>query len=79
MKNETKIKQIKPGFRYEVGEKISGQYYGEKFIGVVTNTRRHSMNFEQTEISVKLKNKITVFGTERETITLSITDGAEAI
>ena len=59
---------------YQVGEKVKGQYYGEKYTGVVEYGRPHTMNDSYLHF-VKLDAPIIVFGAQRDGIV--ITSGEE--
>ena len=75
--SETTVNDAKPGYSYKLLDKISGKYHGIDFSGIVCNSRQYTMNKDQTEIMVSLKTPITVYGTVREIITLSILDTGE--
>jgi hypothetical protein len=59
---------------HQVGAKVKGEYYGEKYSGVVTYGRPHTMNDSYLHF-VKLDAPIIVFSAEREAIV--ITSGKE--
>lgn len=77
--NITKINTNKAGYLFSENEEISGEYHGVKFCGKVSYKRRHTINHDQTEITLELNEKIVVYGTERETISLSIKDNGQTI
>lgn len=59
---------------YEIGTKVTGEYYGEKYSGIVDYGRPHTMNDSYIHF-VKLDVPITVFGAERQAVV--ITSGKE--
>jgi hypothetical protein len=59
---------------YEIGTKVTGEYYGEKYSGIVDYGRPHTMNDSYLHF-VKLDVPITVFGAERQAVV--ITSGKE--
>jgi hypothetical protein len=79
MKNETTVNQAKPGYKYNTSDKVSGKYHGVDFSGFVCNRRTHSMNRNQSEITIECFPEIEVYGTKRSIITLSILDDGSLV
>jgi hypothetical protein len=58
---------------YQVGEAVKGTYFGQPYQGVVSYARPHTMN-NSYKHHIALSAPITVFGTERDSIIVSVWD-----
>jgi hypothetical protein len=66
--------QAKP---FSTGARVKGIYHGRAYVGVVVCGRFHTMNNSYMH-TIVLDSPITVFGTERHRITVSILEPKEA-
>ncbi len=59
------------------GSKVKGKYYGTSYVGTVTKTQPHSINWNWQQIFIDLDNPILVYGDVRNRILVSIIQGKE--
>ena len=68
------MNKYKNGYLYKNGDKIEGIYHGVPYNGTVRIARRHTVRHDLTELTVDLSHSVTVYGTDRTTIIVSILD-----
>lgn len=76
---ETKLNNPTPGYQISEGDTVTGKYHGVEFHGTVMHRRTHSINRNQTELTVKLSYSINVYGADRHQIILSVDDNGECV
>lgn len=59
----------------QIGQKVSGSYFGAAFAGEITDRRPHTMNAGIVYF-VKLAAPIVALGDERDALCLTIGDGS---
>ena len=62
---------------YEVGERVRGVYHGQPYVGKVDHARPHTMNQSYMH-HIVLDEPITVFGTSRDRIIVSVWEPRES-
>ena len=71
------MEQYKMGWCYKIGDKISGKYHGVSYSGTIRIARRHTMRHDLTELTIDLENIINIYGTDRNSIIVSILDNGK--
>ena len=58
-------------YKLSKGDRVQGVYYGNRFSGIVRETRFHSCRHDLLEVKVDLDSPITVYGDPRNSVIVS--------